>query len=119
MNQSQSPKNPDQEKRLNAILAAYLKRKDAGQEVNQDAMLKAYPELADGLRSYFEGEALMDAGAPAFAATKLSPIPVPSESRETLRPGAVQSDTASEFTGRKFGRYQILRPLGEGAMGSV
>jgi len=119
MNQSPAPKNPDQEKRLNAILAEYLKRKDAGQEVSQDAMLRAYPELADGLQSWFEGEALMNAGAPAFAATKLGPIPVPSESRETMRPGAVQSDTASEFTGRKFGRYQILRPLGEGAMGSV
>ncbi len=122
MSQSPSPKNPDQEQRLNRIIAEYLKRKDAGQDLSPDAMLKAYPDLADGLRSWFAGEALMNAGAPALAATKLGPIPVlpvPSDGRETLKPGAVQSDTASEFTGRKFGRYQILRPLGEGAMGSV
>lgn len=122
VNQPPSPKNPDQEQRLNRIIAEYLKRKDAGQDLSPDAMLEAYPDLADGLRSWFAGEALMNAGAPAFAATKLGPIPVlpvPSDGRETLKPGAVQSDTASEFTGRKFGRYQILRPLGEGAMGSV
>ena len=110
---------PEKEKRLNAMIAEYLKRKDAGQNVNKVAMLKAYPDLADGLRSYFQGEAMMGDGALAIASTKLSPIPLASDVRETLKPGAAQAETASEFGNRKFGRYQILRLLGEGAMGSV
>ena len=62
---------------------------------------------------------MMGENALALAATKLMSIPSPSDVRETLKPGAVQWDTASEFKSRRFGRYQILRPLGEGAMGSV
>ena len=62
---------------------------------------------------------MMGENALALAATKLMSIPSPSDVRETLKPGAVQWDTASEFKSRRFGRYQILRPLGEGAMGNV
>jgi len=120
MAQSQPPADPSQEKQLNAIIAEYLKRKDAGQAVNENALLQAYPDLADGLRSYFQGEAMM--GGVAVAET-VQPRPMPksmaSNVRETLKPGGGPADTSSEFRARSFGRYKLLRPLGEGAMGSV
>jgi len=50
------------ERRLNAILAEYLKRKDAGQPLDEHSLLKAYPDLADELRSYFAGEAMFGEG---------------------------------------------------------
>ncbi len=119
MTHSSSATDPEKEHRLNVIIAEYLKRKDEGKKVSKDSMLKAHPDLADGLRSYFAGEAMMDAGSPAFAPTSYSPKGLPSDGRETVRPGAMESDTASEFESKRFGRYQLLRPLGEGAMGNV
>jgi len=121
MNQPRPPADPEKEQRLNAILAEYLKRRDAGQTVSQANLLKAYPDFADGLQSYFEGEAMI--GDLAVATTKQRPLPaseqVPADLRETVRPGAMESDTSSGFAPRNFGRYELLRPLGEGAMGSV
>ena len=112
--------DPNNNPRLNAILAEYLKRKDAGMPIDRQALLQAYPDLADGLRSYFQAEAMMGGRAVAETVRPKTPGPTPPANvRETVRPNAANSDTASEFHSRSFGRYQLLRPLGEGAMGSV
>lgn len=98
MAKSQPPADPNRDKRLHAILAEYLKRKDAGQPVSEEALLQAYPDLADGLQSYFQGEAMM--GGVAIAETikprSISPS-IASNARETVKPGGGSSDTSSEF----------------------
>ncbi len=123
MAQSQPPADPNRAKRLNAILAEYLKRKDAGQPVSEEALLQAYPDLADGLSSYFQGEAMMGGVAGVAVAETVQPRPMPqsmaSNVRETVKPGGGSSDTSSEFRTRSFGRYKLLRPLDEGAMGTA
>ncbi len=115
--------SPLEDKRLNAILAECLKRKDAGQPLNEEGLLKAYPDLADGLRSYFQGEALIGNAVPKPLSETIQPKSnreaISGNARETLRPRTNQSDTGSEFQNRSFGRYTILRQLGEGAMGNV
>ncbi|HQZ66778.1 MAG TPA: bifunctional serine/threonine-protein kinase/formylglycine-generating enzyme family protein [Planctomycetaceae bacterium] len=117
MNAPAPAENDDRDQKLNAVIVDYLKKRDAGKAVSRRAILNAYPDLVDGLRSYFDGEAML-AGA-EFAPTILNPNAARADARDTLPPGMVESDTASEFSPRTFGRYQLLRPLGEGAMGSV
>lgn len=117
---NQPSTDSEKQKRLNAILAEYVRRKEAGQPVSAAALLQAYPDLAEALRSYFQKEAAD--GNLASAQTippKRQPPPIQSNVRETMNPGKGRSDTASDLQGRTFGRYQLLRPLGDGAMGSV
>ncbi len=59
MNHPSSSADSEKDERLNSVLAEYLKRKDAGKPVNKKTLLAAYPDLADALQSYFEGEALI------------------------------------------------------------
>ncbi len=50
---------PDQ----SLIIAEYLRLKDAGKNVDVDALCKKYPDMPDGLRSYITGEELFEPAA--------------------------------------------------------
>lgn len=74
-------------------------------------MCQSYPDLADALRSDAAGEErLLEMAGEA-------PVETPLDSAETIRPGAAQRTELPENS--MFGRYRILRMLGEGAMGTV
>jgi len=111
------------DRRLNAILTEYLQRKDAGQPLNEAALLRAYPDLADELRSYFQGTNLISSSASKLTVETVAPVSscvsIPVNVRETLRPRTCYSETLPTIQNRSFGRYTILRLLGEGAMGNV
>ncbi|HCS51551.1 MAG TPA: hypothetical protein DIW81_08145 [Planctomycetaceae bacterium] len=97
---------------LHSVLAEYIRRRDAGDPVDIESFCMAYPDLADGLRSYADGEGLLQALAdPASVDSSIT------SSAETLRPGAGQrTDPAPQAD---FGRYRLIRQLGNGAMGAV
>ncbi|VAX41416.1 hypothetical protein MNBD_PLANCTO02-294, partial [hydrothermal vent metagenome] len=106
------------------IISEYLRQKDAGQNVDVNALCKKYPEMADELRSYIAGEALFD---PVAQPKKDSPASEISTSvsgsvdinAETIAPDASNKTTPDKKNKTLFGRYQIKRELGEGAMGTV
>lgn len=112
MNQSEQLVN---EARLDALLAEVVHRRDSGEQVDVESICAAHPELADSLRSYFRGEELfkkMAADGEPSHDENVAP-----QAQETVRPGAAHRTDLD--LARPFGRYQIIRQLGEGAMGAV
>ncbi len=105
------------------IISEYLRQKDAGKNVDVDALCKKYPDMADGLRSYLAGEALFDPAINPDQNSLASEIPTSVSgsidvNAETIAPGAsFETDTPQNET--LFGRYQLKRELGQGAMGTV
>lgn len=94
------------------VLAEFIRRRDAGEQVDVESLCAARPDLADALRSYADGEAMfreMAADDSVSGANALA---------ETVRPGAGR-DTDASMTGRSFGNYRIVRQLGQGGMGAV
>ena len=108
-------KHTEVDQRLNRVLSEYIRRRDSGEQVDVELLCMAYPDLADALRSYADGEGLLQAmirqQAPADVDSNSS------QAAETIRPRAAhQTDLLS---GGAFGRYRIIQLLGEGAMGAI
>ncbi len=118
MNNSAGKPSIDSAK-LNRVLAEYIRRREQGEEIDVELFCEAHPELADALRSYAAGEGLIEAVV-GNAAAESDPSLVDSniaQNAETVRPGtAERTDLPNQG---RFGKYQIIRTLGEGAMGSI
>lgn len=107
------------------VLAEYMRRVDAGEAVDRQAFLAAYPEIAAELKSYFDME--QDVIRRAGPANSESAA-VPDSTHTALRRDTVceRSQGAAPPQGgdrgtppENFGTYRILRELGRGAMGTV
>jgi len=110
--------NPDPD----AIVEDYLRRLDAGEQIDQEAYIAAHPEVAPALKSFFANEQLVrrwasDESPPASDTT-------PKDNTATIAPKSVAAAALAGPTGSiKFpammGRYRLEKELGRGAMGNV
>lgn len=119
--------------RFHDVLAEYLRLVDQGEDVDQAAFLSAHPEYAAALAEYFEGASAIEEMAgprivPASAQGTVHRQFDAETSTDGSRPGTKRLDSqdktavldkSDEPIPETFGRYQILRALGQGAMGAV
>ncbi|NQT17481.1 MAG: serine/threonine protein kinase, partial [Planctomycetes bacterium] len=120
MTQSNEPR----EDRLNELIAEYLRRVDRGEEVDPEHFIAPHPELADSFAQYLRDALLADGLKPSHAGppeqlsatrdTSCSPA-----ADETIPPSDVLVGQEQATEARQFGRYRLVKLLGQGAMGAV
>jgi serine/threonine protein kinase/formylglycine-generating enzyme required for sulfatase activity len=109
--------------RIDAALAEYLERIDQGQPPDTEEFISQHSEIADELRSLIAAEVDLRQLAAREAADRAdSTKSFALHGQETIAPQAqMQREGAGGTSGLKeqFGRYRIVRVLGQGAMGTV
>src|SRR5215207_8888869 len=94
---------------LEDVLSEYMQRLDRGEAVDREQFLARYPELAEGLRSYFAGsDELEHLGRQPRGGT----ASFPSRARPEEAPRA-------EDKGQRVGDYELLEQIGQGGMGVI
>jgi serine/threonine protein kinase len=113
--------------RLQAALEDYFDRIDRNEPVDQETFIAQHGEIATELRLFFstEGEMRKFAAESLRDPSQVSTGSFSGQASETLRPrpeasagGSSENSSSGDLSG-KFGRYQIVRALGKGAMGTV
>ena len=111
------PVSAAEQSQLEQVLANYLQRIDAGEEVDRARLLADHPDLATALQSYFQTADKVDriarqapAAAPRDSLASCETVPPTGRAGTAAAKGPVQ---------QQFGRYRLLNLLGKGAMGAV
>ena len=124
MNES-STRAERRDPRIQAALREYLERLDRGERLEIEEFLAQHAEIAAALRSFIAAEhdlRKLAAGATSAETVVDSIRSLRLQDQETFVPHAMARRAATEMDGRlsgQFGRYRILRTLGQGAMGTV
>ncbi len=118
------------DRRVEAVLGEYLRRLDAGQQVDHEEFLAEHADIADALREHFEiAEVVIKMAGPAVGSDEeiaaraadtasLSRSPSDTHGPADTSPSSVSGKPAPLIP-EEFGRYRILRQVGQGAMGAV
>src|SRR5690349_18402595 len=116
-----SPEPVDHELRVDEPVAEYMRRVDAGENVDQASFVAAHPDAAAELQSFFE----MTAVVQEIAGTAVQPGTDARASTMSQTLCNVETQTPAPKAGvsrldsplpSEFGRYRVLRTLGSGAM---
>lgn len=114
MNNSSFPGDTDHERRLNAILAEYRRRKDAGQPLDVDVLLRAYPDLANELQTFFQHDSTtgksQQASGPDAVRSSRAPESESESVRETRRPRSDRQGDVIAGETPKRGASESARP---------
>ncbi len=97
----------ERDRRLEEVLAAYLRAAEAGQPPERETWLAEHPDLADELRSFLDNRAQLQALA--------APAPAAGEATVGLEEAAASPVSLVPY----FGDYQLLREIAHGGMGVV
>lgn len=115
---------------ISEVIAEYKKRLESGEAINKKQFLEEHPQLRDELEKYLEDDDFINSPN-GFMTEELSPRSPKEEHHETQI--YHESVNTSSLTGKNqkhqqkrddilqgtFGRYEIEKVLGEGAMGAV
>ncbi|HXY34934.1 MAG TPA: SUMF1/EgtB/PvdO family nonheme iron enzyme [Planctomycetaceae bacterium] len=120
--QSTPPAKPN-DPRVQAALEDYFDRVDRHEPLDRETFFEQHADIADDLRQFIETEdALRKFAAESFQdVSQASTGSFRHQAAETLAPrqSAVGDEPKVGPLSGQFGRYRILRTLGQGAMGTV
>jgi serine/threonine protein kinase/formylglycine-generating enzyme required for sulfatase activity len=108
------------ERQLDLVIAEYRRRVESGESVDRRRLIAQFPHLADDLRSFFESADETDRHLSGKKTPEISLSDL-----ETLPPGPIADSIAEDHNSapvshpKSFGRYEVLKVLGRGAMGIV
>jgi serine/threonine protein kinase len=118
MNDAGQPK-ADKERQFDGVVREYRRRMADGEVVDHERLIASFPHLAEELRAFFESDDFVppadrknDSDAPRVGLDTLPPSPLADSVAENRN---VTNVTIPE----RFGKYEIVRLLGRGAMGVV
>jgi serine/threonine protein kinase/formylglycine-generating enzyme required for sulfatase activity len=122
MNEPAPAKQPENDPRVQAALEDYFDRIDRDEPLDRERFIGQHQEIADELRLFLSTEEeLRKFAAESQSASQIATGSFSQPAKETLAPRSAARGAASksgELSGQ-FGRYRILRALGQGAMGTV
>jgi tetratricopeptide (TPR) repeat protein len=109
------PEGRARQVRLDEVLAEYLQGADRGEPGLRRRILEEHPDLADDLRSYFEGSDELS----ALAVADPSSTDAAGEPGREDPPAEGAADPSGGAGVRYFGDYLLIEEIGRGGMGLV
>ena len=111
-----APAKPN-DPRLQAALEDYFERTERDRSFDRETFIASHPEIADELRRFIttEDQLRKFAAESRHEACQVSTGSFSHQTSETLAPRSAPPTKSGQISGQ-FGRYRILRALGEGAM---
>ena len=120
--------NAQTDERLDSILAEYFQSLDRGAAVSPQTLIDTNPDLAEQLREFFDAASFVEGLAGPTQSEQTQMLSANDTARSVLlgetivsgvQPAPARRGPQGGNFPQHFGRYEIVRLLGQGAMGAV